>query len=99
MRSEPTHIYLATDGKWLKIGITANIEKRINTIYSPRPPIGKKHKITLLKLWTPREFVCPRYVERRVRRKFKAMRAAPQSLEWFKGVKKNEIITLVETLI
>ena len=99
MRPEPTHVYLATDGKWLKIGITANVERRLNTISSPRLPLKKKHKITLIKLWVPREFVSVRYVERRVRKKFKAMRAVPQSLEWFKGVKKSDIITLVETLI
>ena len=99
IRPEPTHVYLATDGKWLKIGITANIGKRIKTVSSPRPPIGKKHKITLLKLWLPNVYVGPRYVERRVRKKFKAFRAVPQSLEWFNGVKKKEIITLVETLI
>lgn len=48
---KPEYLYIATDGKLMKIGICCDIIKRRRSLRSPRRAKSKNRKIVILRSW------------------------------------------------
>lgn len=88
-------VYLATDGKWLKIGASDCVESRMRYLSSPRG-FTINHPVKLLRVWhVPSAARC---VEAHVKKKFKRCRAHGGSYEWFKNISAQDIIDVIEAV-
>jgi len=92
--SDRPWLYLATDGKLFKIGISIAPDERVQYLTSPREFRGKLRRAELVKVWYMRGYA--HIVERAVKEHFIGRRIGDWCTEWFGKTTEAEIVKFVK---